>query len=47
MYEEEHPEDIIEKRQYGIDGDTNIRLDKPLPAPFTGRPRIGVRLYVR
>lgn len=48
QYEAEHPDDIIEKRQYGIDGDTNrINLEKPLPHPFTVRPRIGMRLYVR
>jgi signal transduction histidine kinase len=47
QYEEEHPNDIIEKRQYGVDGDIRINLDKPLPPPFTERPRIGVRLYVR
>jgi len=47
QYEDDHPNDIIEKRQYGIDGDDRINLDKPLPKPFTERPRIGVRLYVR
>lgn len=48
QYEEEHGDDIIEKRQYGIDGDaTKINLDKPPVAPFLERPRIGVRLYVR
>ena len=47
QYEEEHHDDIIEKRQYGVDGDERINLDKPLPAPFKERPRIGVRLYVR
>jgi hypothetical protein len=46
-YEQDHPEDVIERRQYGIDGDDRINLDKPLPSPFTERPRIGVRLYVR
>lgn len=47
QYEEEHPDDIIERRQYGIDGDDRINLEKPLPHPFNARPRIGVRLYVR
>lgn len=50
QYEEEHPDDVIERRQYGVDGsDTNnIAMDRPLPAPFGfERPRIGVRLYVR
>ena len=27
--------------------DDRINLDKPLPAPFTERPRIGMRLYIR
>eukprot|EP01041_Mallomonas_annulata_P011277 gene11277-23590_t len=49
LYEDEyaHADDIIEKRQYGVDGDLRINLDKPLPRPFTERPRIGIRLYVR
>ncbi len=46
-YEDEHPNDIIEKRQYGVDGSDKINISKPLPSPFTERPRIGVRLYVR
>jgi len=47
QYEEEHADEIIEKRQYGIDGDARMNLEKPLPYPFTTRPRIGLRLYVR
>jgi hypothetical protein len=47
QYEDEHTEEILEKRQYGIDGDDRINLDKPLPKPFTERPRIGMRMYVR
>lgn len=48
LYEEEHGEDIIEKRQYGVDGDeTILNLEKPPVPPFRERPRIGVRLYVR
>lgn len=47
QYEDEHPDEVIEKRQYGIDGDSRINLDKPLPPPFKERPRIGVRLYMR
>lgn len=47
QYEDEHPDEIIERRQYGVDGDHRINLEKPLPLPFTERPRIGVRLYVR
>ena len=47
QYEEEHQDEIIERRQYGVDGDDRINLDKPLPLPFVERPRIGMRLYVR
>lgn len=48
MYEEDHPEDIIERRQYGIDGDSRMNFSKPLPYPFhIQRPRIGIRLFVR
>jgi hypothetical protein len=48
-YEEEHFDEIIVKKQYNVDGDQRINLSKPLPAPFTetGRPSIGIRLYVR
>ena len=41
QYEEEHPDEVIEKRQYGIDGNDCINLKKPLPKPFIERPRIG------
>ena len=47
QYEDEHQDEIIERRQYGVDGDRRMNLDKPLPAPFTQRPRLGQRLYVR
>ena len=47
LYEEQHTEDIIERRQFGIDGDDRCNLEKPLPAPFTERPRIGIRIYTR
>lgn len=47
MYEEEHADDLIEKRQYGVDGDTRVDYTRPLPRPFTGRPRLGTRIYVR
>ena len=48
MYEEEHMDDILEKRQYGVDGDeAKLNLDRPPITPFKERPRIGVRLYVR
>jgi hypothetical protein len=46
-YEAEHQNDIIERRQYGVDGDERNNLSKPLPPPFKERPRIGIRMYVR
>lgn len=46
-YEREHQDDIIERRQFGVDGDIRANHNKPLPRPFAGRPRIGARLYVR
>lgn len=46
-YEREHQDDIIERRQFGVDGDIRANHTKPLPRPFSGRPRIGARLYVR
>jgi hypothetical protein len=47
QYEEEHPDEIIERRQLGVDGDLRINLDKPIPLPFYERPRLGMRLYIR
>ncbi|CAB1102695.1 unnamed protein product [Ectocarpus sp. CCAP 1310/34] len=46
-YEREHQGDVIERRQFGVDGDIRANHTKPLPHPFSGRPRIGARLYVR
>ncbi|CAM9297184.1 unnamed protein product [Ectocarpus sp. 12 AP-2014] len=46
-YERDHQDDIIERRQFGVDGDIRANHTKPLPHPFSGRPRIGARLYVR
>lgn len=46
-YERENADAVIERRQYGVDGDTRANHTAPLPHPFTQRPRIGVRLYVR
>lgn len=47
QYEAEHPDDVIERRQYGIDGDSRTNISDPLPYPFTERPRLGARLFVR
>jgi len=40
-YEDEHDDEIRDRLQYGVDGDRRINLEKPLPLPFTERPRIG------
>ena len=37
VYEAEHEEDVIERRQYGVDGDERCNHEKPLPLPFTER----------
>jgi hypothetical protein len=41
------PPQLIEKKQYGVDGDTRVDYTRPLPRPFVGRPRLGTRLFVR
>lgn len=46
-FEEEHREEVLEQRQYGVDGDASINLSKPLPPPFASRPPLALRLYVR
>ena len=47
QYESEHPDEIIERRQFGVDGEDDIDYESNLPAPFTCRPSLGARLYVR
>ena len=47
QYEAEHPDEIIERRQYGVDGDCRCNHSGTLPQPFEQRPRIGARLFVR
>ena len=48
QYETEHPEQIIEKRQYAVDGATGrANYEDPWPKPWCRRPRRGTRLYVR
>ena len=47
QYECEHPDDIIERRQFGVDGDDTIDYDSNLPKPFLHRPSLGARLFVR
>ena len=38
---------LVEKKQYGVDGDSRIDYSRPLPRPFTSRPRLSTRLFVR
>ncbi|KAL7536044.1 hypothetical protein ACHAXR_006882 [Thalassiosira sp. AJA248-18] len=47
QYECEHPDEVIERRQFGVDGEDTIEYDNNLPAPFTNRPSLGARLFVR
>jgi hypothetical protein len=47
QYEAENPNDIIERRQYGVDGDERCNQTDQLPPPFNQRPRIGSRFFVR
>jgi len=36
-FEADHPEDVIERRQFGVDGDGRCNGSKDLPPPFTER----------
>jgi len=47
QYECEHPDGVIERRQFGVDGEDTIDYDIDLPAPFARRPSLGARLFVR
>ena len=47
QYERDHSDEIIERRQLGVDGDESIDYDVRLPKPFTSRPSLGARLFVR
>ena len=47
QWEEEHQDDVIERRQYGVDGARTAQRDIVYPYPFKGRPRLGCRLFVR
>lgn len=48
-YEQEHGEEVLEMKQYGVDGrNPSYNYRKALPAPFgASRPSLGTRLYVR
>ena len=47
QYEDEHRDDVIERLQFGVDGDDEVDYDAGLPAPFSSRPSLGARLFVR
>ena len=47
QYEKEHHDEVIVRKQYGVDGDVRVDRSRQYPSPFTGRPRLGSRLYVR
>ncbi len=47
QYECEHPDEVIERRQLGVDGEDGIDYDCGLPPPFARRPGLGARLFVR
>eukprot|EP00984_Skeletonema_dohrnii_P004249 scaffold1500_cov106-Skeletonema_dohrnii-CCMP3373.AAC.6 len=47
QYERDHSDEIIERRQFGVDGDDRIDYNAGLPTPFTCRPSLGARLFVR
>jgi hypothetical protein len=47
QYEAENSDDVIERRQFDVDGDIRCNYFSPLPSPFTSRPRLGARLFVR
>ena len=47
QYEREHPDEVVERRQFGVDGDDAIDYNSHLPAPFATRPSLGARLFVR
>jgi len=47
QYESEHPDEIIERCQWGIDGDNRCNHQDVLPTPFTTRPPLGSRMFVR
>ena len=47
QYESEHPDEVVERRQFGVDGEEEIDYNTNLPKPFTCRPSLGARLFVR
>ena len=47
QYEHEHPDEVIERHQFGVDGEDTIDYNSDLLLPFTQRPSLGARLFVR
>lgn len=47
LYEKEHEDDIIDAKQYGVQGRAGLDYQYPLPRPFEERPSLGQRLWVR
>ena len=48
QYEKEHPDDVKDRKQLGVDGRRTVNYGGKLPAPFeNGRPKLGERLFVR
>lgn len=47
QYERDHPDEFIDRRQLGVDGDDTIDYNTDLPKPFACRPCLGARLFVR
>ena len=47
QYETENSDSVIERRQFGVDGDTRCNSEEQLPHPFKVRTRLGSRLFVR
>lgn len=47
LYERDHSDEFIERLQLGVDGDDTIDYNAGLPKPFTCRPSLGARLFVR
>jgi hypothetical protein len=47
QYEKEHYDEIVERLQFGVDGDSRCNHNDPLPRPFNGRPKLTERLFVR
>jgi hypothetical protein len=47
QFETEHKDDLIERKQFAVDGDDRINLSLSPPRPFDSRPPLGVRLFVK